>query len=161
MFRVGTLLNNCLLCMLKHSQTSADLIPYAFINNGDDSISMTRGASSLEDYFWNLLILQQLAVFQTPQQSSLHVRQAAFYRVWTVSSSGRREKNDRRMTKKYKCRTERERKSPRCIHPVSPQKCYLDSLSINKKSLPKVQSNRHNKCLKYTIMCGYHLSSWI
>ena len=47
----------------KHSQTFADLSPYIFTVNSDDSISMTRGASSLEDYFLNLLIRHQLAVF--------------------------------------------------------------------------------------------------
>lgn len=53
---------------VKRNWTFTDLIPCVFINNSDDSISMTRGASSLEDYFWNLLIRHQLAVFQTPQQ---------------------------------------------------------------------------------------------
>lgn len=38
-------------CFVKRSWTFTDLIPYVFINNSDDSISMTRGASSLEDYF--------------------------------------------------------------------------------------------------------------
>lgn len=88
----GLCLTNCLLCMVKCKRTFADLIPYVFINNSDDSISMTRGTSSLEDYFYNLLIRRQLAVFQTTQQSSQHVRQAAFWKVWTLSSSGQREK---------------------------------------------------------------------
>lgn len=77
------------------------------MNNSDDSISMTRGASSLEDYLLNLLIRHQLAVFQTPQQSSLHVRQAGGFLEGLDSLQLRAEgkKNDRGMTK-YKCSTE-------------------------------------------------------
>lgn len=48
-FRVRVMFEQ--LCTVKYSQTFADLVPYVFINNSDDSISMTRGASSLEDYF--------------------------------------------------------------------------------------------------------------
>lgn len=58
-------MNNCSVCTVSLSQTFLDLIPNVFTNNGDDSISMPGGASRLEDYFLNLLIHYQLAVFQT------------------------------------------------------------------------------------------------
>lgn len=59
-------------------QTFADLILYISINNSDDSISMTRGASPKEDYLWNLLIRHQFAVFPNTPTVILHVRESAF-----------------------------------------------------------------------------------